>query len=115
MGWHRTPLENRHAQPLRVGEVGGCTPARAAGSRRRRTPGVVYALGSKVKELEAIGWHVNLSESSVSVQRYFKNGKPRKGGDAGILKNDEEGSNRLVCIWAGLDYSEDIFAFGEGG
>ena len=56
--------------------------------------GLVDALGSKVKELEAVGWHVNLSESSVSVHRYFKNGQPRKGGDAGILKNDEEGSNR---------------------
>jgi hypothetical protein len=56
--------------------------------------GFLDSLGSKVKELEAVGWHVNLSESSVSVQRYFKNGKPRKGGDTGILKNDEEGSNR---------------------
>lgn len=55
--------------------------------------GLLDALGSKVKELEAVGWHVNLSESSVSVHRYFKNGKPRKGGDAGILKS-EEGSNR---------------------
>jgi hypothetical protein len=54
---------------------------------------LLEALGSKVKELEAIGWYVNLSESSISVHRYFKNGKPRKDGDAGILK-DQEGSNR---------------------
>jgi hypothetical protein len=54
---------------------------------------LLEALGSKVKELETIGWYVNLSESSISVHRYLKNGKPRKGGDAGILKY-EEGSNR---------------------
>lgn len=54
---------------------------------------LLEAFGSKVKELQAVGWYVNLSESSVSVHRYFRNGKPRKGADAGILKN-EEGSNR---------------------
>lgn len=59
---------------------------------------LLEALGSKVKELEAIGWYVNLSESSVSVHRYFKNGKPRKGGDAGILKN-EEGTNRPWYVY----------------
>jgi len=54
---------------------------------------LLEALGSKVKELQAIGWYVSLSENSVSVHRYFRNGKPRKGADAGILKY-EEGSNR---------------------
>jgi hypothetical protein len=54
---------------------------------------LLEALGSKVKELEAMGWYVNLSESNISVHRYLKNGKPRKGGDAGISKY-EEGSNR---------------------
>jgi hypothetical protein len=27
MGSHQTPLESRHAEAVRVGEVGGCGPA----------------------------------------------------------------------------------------
>jgi len=54
---------------------------------------LLEGFGSKVKELEATGWYVNLSESSITVHRYLKNGKPRKGGDAGILKYEED-SNR---------------------
>ena len=32
MGSHQTPFENRHAQALRAGEVGGCTRPKHQGS-----------------------------------------------------------------------------------
>lgn len=51
---------------------------------------LVEALEARVKELETLGWYVQLSETGVSVHRYFKSGKPKKGADAGILK--QEGS-----------------------
>ncbi|MFM2006423.1 MAG: hypothetical protein RLZZ09_2078 [Pseudomonadota bacterium] len=45
------------------------------------------ALGPKVAELQALGWHVNLSPNEVSLHLYFKNGQPKKGAQTGILNN----------------------------
>jgi hypothetical protein len=49
---------------------------------------LIEALGPKITELKAVGWFVCLSEDSISVHRYFKNGKVRKGSDAGVLKTN---------------------------
>jgi hypothetical protein len=46
------------------------------------------ALESHVAELRALGWHVETAETCVSVHRYFKNGKPRKGADVAIMFNE---------------------------
>lgn len=43
------------------------------------------ALGPHVAALQALGWHVELTDTSVSLLRYFKNGKLRKGADVAIL------------------------------
>lgn len=40
---------------------------------------VEAALAPHVAELQALGWHVELSETRISLHRFFKNGKPRKG------------------------------------
>jgi hypothetical protein len=42
-------------------------------------------LGPRVEELAGPGWHVEIDEGGISVHRYFKNGRPRKDADAGIL------------------------------
>jgi hypothetical protein len=42
---------------------------------------VQAALAPYVAELQALGWHVELSEHRISLHRFFKNGKPRKGYD----------------------------------
>lgn len=59
---------------------------------------LVELLKAKVKELENLGWHVKLSELGVSVHRYFKNGKPRKGADVGIMKQ-EDSTSRPWYVW----------------
>ena len=41
-----------------------------------------------VAELRALGWHVETADTSISVHRYFKNGKPRKGAEVLILFNE---------------------------
>jgi hypothetical protein len=41
MGSHQMPFENRDAQALRAGEVGGCT-GQSTRASRQRSPGVVY-------------------------------------------------------------------------
>lgn len=38
----------------------------------------------KLADLHALGWHVELADEAVSVHRYFKNGKPRKGADVSL-------------------------------
>ena len=53
---------------------------------------LLEACEEDVGELARLGWHVELSETSISVHRYFKNGKPRKGADAGISKYDDNPS-----------------------
>jgi hypothetical protein len=43
------------------------------------------ALQPHVDALRALGWHVKIAATSVSVHRYFKNGKPRKGADVMMM------------------------------
>lgn len=38
----------------------------------------------KLPELESLGWHVEYNETSLSLHRRFKNGKPLKGSDVSI-------------------------------
>ena len=47
------------------------------------------ALEAKLPELTALGWHVEISDSGVTLHQYFKNGKPKKGADAGIQLQDD--------------------------
>jgi len=42
---------------------------------------VSAALGPQVAALQALGWHVELTEHRISLHRFFKNGKPRMGYD----------------------------------
>lgn len=35
-------------------------------------------------DLAALGWHVEISDHSVTLHRYFKNGKPRKAADVSL-------------------------------
>lgn len=46
------------------------------------------ALEPYVAELQGLGWHVELADTSISVHRFFKNGKRRKGADVAILFNE---------------------------
>lgn len=39
------------------------------------------ALAPHVSALQAMGWHVELTLNRISLHRFFKNGKPRKGYD----------------------------------
>jgi len=39
---------------------------------------IKQAFAGKIPDLEALGWHIQLSDDAVSVHRSFKNGKPRK-------------------------------------
>lgn len=39
----------------------------------------------RVAELAAMGWHVELSDKALSLHRYFKNGRPRKGPDVWLM------------------------------
>jgi hypothetical protein len=42
---------------------------------------------ARVSELQALGWHVELSEDCLSLGRYFRNGKPRKSSDVSLSYN----------------------------
>lgn len=46
------------------------------------------ALEPYIAELQGLGWHVELADNSISVHRFFKNGKRRKGADVAILFNE---------------------------
>ncbi len=63
-------------------------PAYDAGPPGEDTRSVRAALDPHVAELRALGWHVETTDTSVSVHRYFRNGKPRKGPDVAILFNE---------------------------
>jgi hypothetical protein len=41
-----------------------------------------------VAELQALGWHVQLSEDALFLSGYFKNGLPRRGVDVQIKRED---------------------------
>jgi hypothetical protein len=43
----------------------------------------------RIPELEALGWHVSLSRDELSLHRFFKNGKPRKGAEVRIVCEPE--------------------------
>jgi hypothetical protein len=38
-----------------------------------------------VEEIEKLGWFLSLTDTSASVHRFFKNGKPRKGAEVALL------------------------------
>lgn len=44
------------------------------------------AFQDQVSKLTELGWHVELVRDAISLHRYFKNGKVRKGADVGITK-----------------------------
>jgi hypothetical protein len=46
--------------------------------RRESAPSINEAVSPYVPELQALGWHVELDETSVCLFRFLKNGKPRK-------------------------------------
>jgi hypothetical protein len=46
------------------------------------------ALQPYITELHGLGWHVESADTSISVHRFFKNGKRRKGADVAILFNE---------------------------
>ncbi len=47
---------------------------------------------SEVEGLKRLGWYIQLEINSISLHRYFKNGKPRKGADVGITKYEDNPS-----------------------
>jgi hypothetical protein len=61
-------------------------------SEESRTLG--NALEPCIAELQGLGWHVELADTSISVHRFFKNGKRRKGADVAILFNEF-----LIDVW----------------
>ena len=46
---------------------------------------LLVALEPHLADLRALGWHLETAEGSVSVHRYFQNGKPRKSADVLIM------------------------------
>jgi hypothetical protein len=52
------------------------------------TPNLQAALEPHFAELRALGWHLETAERCVSVHRYFKNGKLRKGADVAVMFNE---------------------------
>ena len=57
---------------------GAAAPRYQADGARGPTS-IFDAMQIHVPELERLGWHVERSGTSVSLHRFFKNGKPRKG------------------------------------
>ena len=56
------------------------------------------AFSGYVAAFKEMGWHVHIEEDSISLHRYFKNGKPRKGSDVGVTKYDDNPS-RPYYVW----------------
>ena len=50
------------------------------------------AFQGQIEKLKELGWHVELENDAISLHRYFKNGKVRKGADVGITKYDDNPS-----------------------
>ena len=50
------------------------------------------AFQDQVEKLKGLDWHVELEQNAISLHRYFKNGKVRKGADTGITKYDDNPS-----------------------
>jgi predicted DNA-binding transcriptional regulator YafY len=57
-------------------------------------------LQGSVRDLEALKWHVQLSEDSVSLHRFFKNGKPRKIPDVELHYSE-------FIVETVIDFAED--------
>jgi hypothetical protein len=55
-------------------------------------------LSAKIEELKSLGWHIELSDLSVSAHRPYKNGKIRKGADTGIHFR-AEAAKRPWYVW----------------
>jgi hypothetical protein len=71
-------------------------------------------LSRNVADLELMGWQVRISDDSISVHRFFKNGKPRKAPDIdlsyaeftvdmfieldGTMKEERRKSSRPYCL-----------------
>jgi hypothetical protein len=71
--------------------------ATPGGTTRRYDPAVASldeslsigsTLASHVPALQAMGWHVEVTDTCVSVHGFFKNGKPRKGADVMLMFNE---------------------------
>lgn len=45
-------------------------------------------LEAAVEDLQSLGWHVEIAEQSISLHRFFKNGKPRKTPDILLSYNE---------------------------
>lgn len=68
------------------------------------------AISGKLSELESLGWHIELTESSVCAYPIQKNGKPRKTAAAGI-QFYETSPKRPWYLW-GPDF-EAAKTFGD--
>lgn len=55
-------------------------------SLRKEPASIHEAFQDQVSKLTELGWHVELVKDAISLHRYFKNGKVRKGADVGITK-----------------------------
>lgn len=64
---------------IQLPREGAAAPRYQADGTRAATSIFFGAMRIHVPELERLGWHVDLSDTSVSLHRFFKNGKPRKG------------------------------------
>ncbi len=45
-------------------------------------------LAAEVKDLQSLGWHVEVAEQTISLHRFFKNGKPRRTPDIVLSYNE---------------------------
>jgi hypothetical protein len=52
-----------------------------SGPQNANNQSVRDALSPRLSELRLLGWHVELEENRISLHRFFKNGKLRKGCD----------------------------------
>lgn len=81
--------------------AGGQTTARRyvpeEGNNINEPASIQEAFQNEVEELESLGWHVQLEEDSISLHRYFKNGKPLKGSDVSLYF-DEYTSDFVVDL-----------------
>ncbi|CAI8841164.1 hypothetical protein [Methylococcus capsulatus] len=65
-------------------------PSTKSGSLEPAT--IREAYQGQVEKLKELGWYVGLEKDAISLHRYFKNGKIRKGADVVIAKYDDNPS-----------------------
>lgn len=73
---------------------------------------ILEAMSVYMEELKQLGWHIDLDQEFISVHRYFKNGKIRKGADAGIIFRGE--SSAIASVEEQDLINEGIFTISRG-